>query len=184
MFNWERFPYGMADYFGLRFPAIQSQPPFLKAERHPGHYPPSYSLPFSETYLSVTWASSWLVVGAILGLICLFRKGRPDLFEWGGIIALAVQSMFIVCYYTLAQRYSVDLYPFLIFCTAIFLRRAGASWRWACWLLCALILLSVTMNSLATASWLRDDSTLTHETRTFWNNLTGGYAFIGPEEKH
>jgi len=43
MFNLQRFPFGFSDYFGIHFPATQSQPPFLKADRRFGNYPPSYS---------------------------------------------------------------------------------------------------------------------------------------------
>jgi hypothetical protein len=34
MFSLQRVPYGLADYFGLRFPSLQWQAPFLKADRH------------------------------------------------------------------------------------------------------------------------------------------------------
>src|SRR5438445_3997354 len=43
IFNLQRFPYGVADYFCFWLPPIQSVPPFFNARRHLGHYPPSYS---------------------------------------------------------------------------------------------------------------------------------------------
>ena len=176
MFNLTRFPYGVADYFGFRLPAIQSQPPFLKADRHWGNYPPSYSLPDSETYLSITWASSWLVVGAILGIIRLFGRTKDILFKRVTAAALAIQSLFILCYYTLAQRYSVELYPFLIFCFAIFLSDGGKLLIRARYLLIVLVLISVALNFLATDSWLANDRNLTAETQQFWNALVGKTA--------
>ena len=39
-------------------------------------------------------------------------------------IALFAQFVCILSFFALAQRYSADLYPFLIFCLVIFLRRA------------------------------------------------------------
>lgn len=174
MFNLSRFPYGMADYFGFRLPAFQSQPPFLKADRRWGNYPPSYSLPDSETYLSLTWASGWLLVGAILGIIRLFGRVEDDgLFKRTVAAALAIQALFILCYYTLAQRYSVELYPFLIFCFAVFLSDGGKLLVRARYVLIVLVLISVTLNSLATDSWLANDRNLTPETHYFWNALVG-----------
>ena len=173
MFNLSRFPYGVADYFGFRLPAFQSQPPFLKADRHWGNYPPSYSLPDSETYLSLTWASGWLVVGAIFGLIRLFRRVEDGLFKRAVVAALAIQALFILCYYTLAQRYSVELYPFLIFCFAVFLSDGGKLLIHARYVLVVLVLISVTLNSLATDSWLANDRNLSPETHYFWNALVG-----------
>jgi hypothetical protein len=173
MFNLQRFPYGIADYFGFRLPTIQPQPPFFKADRHFGNYPPSYSLPFSETYLSVTWASSWLVAGAIFGVFSLLRKTGVDLFERGAAAMLATQSMFILCYYTLAQRYSTELYPFLIFCFVVYLSAGGKLLVRTRYLLIALLLVSVIINSLATDSWLAGDLNLPAETRRFWNGIVG-----------
>jgi len=176
MFNVQRFPYGVADYFGFRLPTIQPQPPFFKADRHFGNYPPSYSLPFSETYLPVTWASSWLVVGAIFGVISLLRKTGADLFERGAAAMLATQCMFILCYYTLAQRYSTELYPFLIFCFVVYFSAGGKFLVRTRYLLMALLLVSVIINSLATDSWLAGDLNLPVETRNFWSAIAGRTA--------
>jgi hypothetical protein len=178
MLNLQRFPYGVADYFGPRLPAIQSQPPFFKAERHFGNYPPFYSLPFSETYLSVTWASSWLVLGALLGIICLFSRIRTGLFKRAAAVALATQCIFILCYYTLAQRYSVELYPFLIFCFVVLLSDGGKMLARARYALIGLVLISATINSLATDSWLAADRNLPVETQHFWNALAGKKAAL------
>jgi hypothetical protein len=178
MFNLQRFPHGVADYFGVRLPAIQSQPPFFKADRHFDNYPPSYSLPFSETYLPVTWASGWLVFGAILGMICLFRKVRGNLFKRATAAALATQCMFILCYYTLAQRYSLELYPFLIFCLAVLLSDGEKMLARVRYVLIGLILISATINSLATDSWLAADRNLPLETQHFWNAIAGKRAAL------
>ena len=174
MFNLRRFPYGLSDYFGVQFPATQSQPPFLKADRRFGNYFPSYSLPFSETYLPITWASSWLVAGAILGIVCLFRK--IDLFKRIVAGALVTQCLFILCYYTLAQRYSAELYPFLIFCFAVLLSAGGILLVRARYALIVLVLISAAINSLATDSWLASDRNLPQETQHFWNALAGKSA--------
>lgn len=173
VFNLRRLPYSFSDYFGVQFPATQSQPPFLKADRRFGNYPPSYSLPFSETYLPTTWASSWLVAGAIAGIFCLLRKSSGDLLKRLVAAALATQCLFILCYYTLAQRYSTEFYPFLIFCFAFFLSVGGTLLIRTRYVLMTLILISAVINTLATDSWLAGDRNLTAETQRFWNAVAG-----------
>src|SRR5205807_6473798 len=123
MFSLRRIPYSVADYFHFRFPSLQWQAPFLRADRYFYAHPQLYSNAFSETYLPVTWTANWLLAGAIFGTICLFRRNCADLFERGAAIAFAFQAIGILSYFVLAQRYSVDLYPFLIFFFLIFLRR-------------------------------------------------------------
>ena len=86
---------------------------------------------------------------------------------------LATQSMFILCYYTLAQRYSTELYPFLIFCFVVYLSAGGKLLVRTRYLLIALLLVSVIINSLATDSWLAGDLNLPAQTRNFWNGIVG-----------
>src|SRR5437763_8478214 len=69
-----RIPYSFADYFKLRFPGLKREPALLVADRHVYDYPSLYSNDFSEVYLPVTWSSSWLIFGAIIGIVRLFRR--------------------------------------------------------------------------------------------------------------
>jgi len=170
----QRVPYGLADYFGLRFPSLQAQAPFLKADRHFFAHPQLYSIPFSETYLSIPWGASWLLAGAILGVIYLVRRNCADLFERGAAVAFALQGLGILSFYTLSQRYSVDLYPFLIFCLLVFLRRGGVLLARIYHVIIGLVLVSITVNSLATVSWLVDsDQNVRPETRAIWTRFLG-----------
>lgn len=174
IFSLRRVPYSLADYFGLSLPSLQAQVPFLKADRHFFAHPQLYSLPFSETYLSVPWAASWLLAGAILGAICLVRRNYADLFERGAAGAFALQCLGILSFYSLSQRYSVDLYPFLIFCLIVFLRRDGVFLARTYRLIIGLVVVSITINSLATVSWLVDsDQNVRPETRAIWNRFLG-----------
>ena len=174
IFSWQRIPYSVADYFGLRFPSLQWQAPFLKADRHFFAHSQLYSLPFSETYLPIPWAASWLLAGAILGAICLVRRNCADLFERGTAAAFALQCLGILSYYALSQRYSVDLYPFLIFCLLVFLRSGGVFLARAYRVMIGLVLVSIMVNSLATVSWLVDsDQNVRPETRAIWNRFLG-----------
>src|SRR5947207_8340007 len=121
VFSPRRLPYSFADYFSLRFPSLERNPPFLRAARHSYDYPSLYSNDFSEVYLPLPWCSGWLVFGAIMGIIRLVRRSCADAFERGAAVALFGQCLCILSYFLLAQRYAADLYPFLIFCLVIFL---------------------------------------------------------------
>jgi hypothetical protein len=169
-----RIPYSFADYFSLRFPSLQSQPPFLYAGRHFYIYPALFSNADSEVYVSVLWSSSWLVFAAIMGIACLLRPKRDGLFEWSTAIALFVQFLCILSYFLLAQRYSADLYPFLIFCLIIFLSSDIAVLLWARQTIVGLVVLSIAINALATISWLVNaDVNVPAQTRTAWEELLG-----------
>jgi hypothetical protein len=174
VFSARRISHSFADYFSLRFPSFQRDPPFLAADRHPYDYPQLFSNPFSEVYLSVLWCSSWLVFGAIMGIICLARDKCAHLFERGIALALLIQCLCILSFFALAQRYAADLYPFLIFCFVIFLRSGGIALVRSRHVIIGLVTLSVIVNSLATVSWLVGaDQNVPVETKAVWEKLLG-----------
>jgi len=168
IFNLTRIPYSFADYFSLVPPSLHLHPPFLRVDRHalPNYAP--FSLPLSEVFLSVPWCSSWIIVGAIMGIVCLVLPGRTDYLQRWTALALFAQFVCILSYFALAQRYAADLYPFLIFCVVVFLGAGGIVLLRLRYLLVGLIAVSIIINSLATAYWLASDSNLPLETRTFW----------------
>jgi hypothetical protein len=174
VFRLHRIPYSFADYFSLYFPGLERQPPFLYADRHFYDYPALFSNPDSEVYVSLLWFSSWLVFGAVMGLICLLRPKGAGLFERGIAVALFVQCLCILSYFLLAQRYSTDLYPFLIFCLVIFLGSDGIALLWSRYTIIGLVVLSIVINSLATISWLVDaDLNVPTQTRAAWEKAIG-----------
>jgi len=76
LFRIERVPYSFADYFILRAPELQREPPFFKAGRQPYHdHETLYVMPFTETYSSLLWSSSWILLGAVIGVAILLRPG-------------------------------------------------------------------------------------------------------------
>jgi hypothetical protein len=174
LFSPSRIPYSLADYFSLRFPSIERQPPFLVADRHSYNYPSLFSNPDSEVYISLLWSSSWMVFAAIMGITCLFRRKGFNLFARGATVALLAQFVCILSYFLLAQRYATDLYPFLIFCLIVFLGSGGTALLRSRHLLIGLVALSVVINSLATVSWLINaDQNVPAETRAAWEKLFG-----------
>lgn len=174
VFSPRRILHSLADYFSLRFPSFHRYPPFLAADRHSYDYPRLFSNPFSEVYLSVLWCSSWLVFGAIMGIICLVRHKGAHVFERGVAVALLIQCLCILSFFALAERYAADLYPFLIFCLVIFLRSGGVALVRSRQVIIGLVALSVIVNSVATVSWLVDaDQNVPAETKAAWERLLG-----------
>ena len=173
VFSPRRILHSLADYFSLRFPSFHRYPPFLAADRHSYDYPRLFSNPFSEVYLSVSWCSSWLVFGAIMGIICLVRHKGAHVFE-RGVAGSAYQCLCILSFFALAERYAADLYPFLIFCLVIFLRSGGVALVRSRQVIIGLVALSVIVNSVATVSWLVDaDQNVPAETKAAWERLLG-----------
>jgi len=169
-----RILHSFADYFSVRFPSLEREPPFLAADRYSYDYPSLYSNDFSEVYLPLPWCSGWLVFGAIMGIICLVRRDGADAFHRAAAAALFAQSLCILSFFALAQRYSADLYPFLIFCLIIFLRSGGAALVRSCRVIIGLVGLSIVVNSLATVSWLiGPDQNVPSQTKAAWEKLLG-----------
>jgi hypothetical protein len=178
IFSPRRIPYSFADYFSLRLPSLERRPPFVAVDRHLYNYPSLFSNPDSEVYISLLWSSSWLVFAAIMGIVCLVRR-KVDLLGWGIIAAaLVVQFLCILSYFLLAQRYATDLYPFLVFCLAMFLGSGDSELLWSRHIIIGLVALSVVINSLATVSWLVDaDLNVPAETRAAWEKLLGRHSY-------
>jgi hypothetical protein len=177
VFALRRIPYSFADYFSLHFPGLEPEPPFLRADRHSYSHPSLFSNPYSEVYISLVWCSGWLVFAAIMGIACLIRRKGIDLFEMGLVVALFTQFFCVLSYFLLAQRYTTDLYPFLIFCLVIFLGSGSVALTRSRYVLVGLVALSVAVNSLATISWLVNaDQNVPTETKAAWEKLLGRHS--------
>jgi hypothetical protein len=171
MLNLDRAPYSFADYFSLRPPVFRSHAPFVQVDRHPLPYPSLFSLPNTETYVSLSWSAGWLVLGALFGLFYLFRPRRADWFQRAVATALFVEFLLILCHFALAQRYMVELLPFLVICLAVFLRNGGTIVHRTA--IIALVVVSAAVNALGTAFWLSNDGNQPRETRVFWSIVAG-----------
>jgi hypothetical protein len=166
-------PYSFADYFFLRCPEFQDEPPFLKASREPYDHPTLYVVPFTETYSSLLWCSSWILLGAVLGMAMLLRPGASDGVDRTIAGILLLQVIVILSFMGLAQRYAAEFYPFLIFAFLFFLRHGRFAFQLR-YLLIALVAVSVVINSLTTVSWvLESDMNVPAETKAKWNELLG-----------
>jgi hypothetical protein len=173
LFRLERVPYSFADYFFLRSPKPQREAPFLKANREDYDHESLYVMPFTETYSSVLWCSSWILVGAVIGMAMLLRPGGIDVVDRAIAAILLIQVVVILSFMGLAQRYVAELFPFLIFTFLIFLRQGKIVFQLR-YLLMVLVVVSVVINSLTTVSWLVEaDMNVPAETRAKWNRFLG-----------
>ena len=173
LFRLDRVPYSFADYFFLRRPELQHKPPFLKASRQPYNHPTLYVMPFTETYSSLLWCSSWILLGAVIGVAMLLRPGGSDGVDRTIAGIFFLQVIIILSFMGLAQRYAAEFYPFLIFAFLFFLRSGRFAFQLR-YLLIGLVAVSVVINSLTTVSWLLEaDMNVPAETRAKWNEFLG-----------
>jgi hypothetical protein len=173
LFRLERLPYSFADYFVLRSPKVQRQAPFFKANRTDYRHETLYVMPFTETYSSLLWSSSWILLGAVIGVAMLLRPGGTDSVDRAIAAIFLLQVIVILSFMGLAQRYIAELFPFLIFAFLIFLRQGKIAFQLR-YLLIGLVAVSVAINSLSTVSWLVEaDMNVPAETRAKWNQFLG-----------
>jgi hypothetical protein len=173
LFSIERVPYSFADYFFLRWPKFEREPPFLKAGRETYDHPTLYVMPFTETYSSLLWCSSWILLGAAIGVAMLLRPGGSDVVERTIGAILFVEVIVILSFMGLCQRYAAEFFPFLIFAFLFFLRQGKIAFRLR-YLLVGLVAVSVVINSLTTVSWLVDaDMNVPAATRAKWKEFLG-----------
>lgn len=172
LFRLERVPYSFADYFILRRPELTHEPPFLRVGRQSYDHPSLYVMFFTETYCSLLWCSSWILLGAVIGVAILLRPGRSDGVERTIAAMFFLEMIVILSFMGLAQRYTAEFFPFFVFAFFVFLR-SGPVFRLR-YPLIALVAISVVINSLTTVSWLVEaDMNVPAETRAKWIEFLG-----------
>jgi hypothetical protein len=130
-------------------------------------------MPFTETYSSLLWSSSWILLGAVIGIALLLRPGGASAQDRAIAAAFFLQVLVISSFMGLAQRYLAEFFPFLIFAFLFFLRQGKVASRLS-YVLVALVALSIVINSLTTVSWLVDDDrNVPAETRAKWKQFLG-----------
>lgn len=173
LFRLERVPYSFADYFFLRRPQYQPGAPFVWTGRAPYDHPTLYVMPFTETYSSLLWCSPWILLGAVMGIVLLARPKGSDGLDRGIALGLFAQVIVILAFMGLAQRYTAEFFPFLIFCFVLFLEKGGRTLFHLRYAIIALVAVSLVINTLATTSWHVGDPYTPIETRTFWHRVVG-----------
>lgn len=158
IFRVERVPYTFADYFYLWRPKIQHGhgPVFLRAGRAPYNPHGLFVMPFTETYSSLLWSAGWIVICGFTGLLLLLWPKNSNWFDRAIAAVLLTQWISILCYMGLCQRYVAEFFPFLVFAFIFFLRTGRAAYHLR-YLLIAVVLASVVINSVTTVAWLLED---------------------------
>jgi hypothetical protein len=124
--NLARVPSTLLNYFGLTTGSLFPIPPYFQLA--PVRYlDDSIFFGWKEQTLSLTLGSSWLVLGALLGVVTLVRRWRP----WETLVALAFvpEVAVIATFYFVTQRYAADLLPVLVFLFSLFLIEVGRRGR-------------------------------------------------------
>jgi hypothetical protein len=153
LFRLERVPYSLADYLYLRHPIRQALSPYIKTSWQSYNYPSLYVMPFTETYSSLAWCSSWILFGSLVGMGFLLWPRSSTWMDRVIAVFLLAQVIIICSFMGLAQRYLAEFFPFLIFSFLLFLRR-GLAFFPVRYLLIGLVLASIVINSLSTLGWL------------------------------
>ncbi|MGE5212364.1 MAG: hypothetical protein ACM3NN_01590 [Nitrospirota bacterium] len=173
LFRLDRVPYSFADYFFLRSPRLQREAPFFKANRQDYGHETLYVMPFTETYSSLLWSSSWLLLGAVIGVWMLLQPGGADGVDRAIATIFLLQVIGILSFMGLCQRYIADLFPFLVYAFLIFLRQGKIAFQLR-YVLTGLVIVSVVINSLSTVSWLVEaDMNVPAATKAKWNQFLG-----------
>jgi hypothetical protein len=130
-------------------------------------------MPFTETYSSLIWYSSWIVLGAIIGVALLFKPGGHDAVDRMIAAILFIQVIAIMSVPAVIQRYATEFYPFLVFAFFFFLHSGRAAFHLR-YLLIGLVAVSIVINSLSTVAWLVDaDMNVPQKTRDTWKAFLG-----------
>jgi hypothetical protein len=178
LFRLERVPYSLADYVYLRRPLRQPLAPYLKTTQQSYNHPTLYVMPFTETYSSLVWCASWIVLGALIGIVFLLFPKRSSGIDRAIAMMLFAQIIAICSFMGLAQRYIAEFFPFLIFSFVLFLRCGPAVFRLR-YVIVALVLASAIINSLSTIGWLVEvDANTPPDVRARWT------AFLGRTPGH
>jgi hypothetical protein len=172
LFRLERVPYSFADYFFLRRPEPQRNAPYLKSRRQ-ACSGTLYVMPFTETYSSLLWCSTWIVLGAVIGVAMLLRPGTSNWVDRGIAAIFLLQCVLILAFMGLAQRYVAEFFPFLLFAFILFLRQGKVAYHLR-YVIVALVFVSAVINSLTTVSWLVGaDMNVPAATKAKWNEWLG-----------
>jgi hypothetical protein len=145
----------------------------LKATRQVYRHENLYVVPFTETYSSLLWSSSWILLGGVIGVAMLLRPGGANGVERAVAAIFLLQVIVILSFMGLAQRYLAEFFPFLIFIFLIFLRQGKIAFQLR-YLFIGLVVVSVLINGLSTISWLVEaDMNVPVSIQEKWNQFLG-----------
>lgn len=120
MFNLAYLPDGTWNYLVRIVDHTQNSFPFLQYVRAETVKPELYAPGYRQGTLSLILATPYLILMSLAGIFYLLRTRQKALLTC--LLLLAGQSVLIMCYPYMTQRYSSEFLPFLILATALALR--------------------------------------------------------------
>jgi hypothetical protein len=152
-FNPKRMGPAFYNYFGVSRDFFSSSFPWFELARP--EYPDwgLYPRLFKSYLVSLSLASSWIVLGAAVGSGYLFARTSSWIVRLCGI-AFLLEIGLVSSYYIMELRYSIDFFPYLIFAYAFFLASMGARQplRGRGQELASVLLFSVALSCIVTVS--------------------------------
>ena len=110
--NVSRIPSALLNYFGIFSEYVSALPPYFRMRTVEYLRPELYVGDWREQVISCTFASPWLVVGAIAG-IAGFRRLSFKVTWATYVAAFSVEAFIIASYFFVTQRYAADFLPIL-----------------------------------------------------------------------
>lgn len=153
VFNAARLPSAAANYFGLTARSLSPNPPFFQLARV-RYRDDALFFGWKEETLSLTLGSSWLVLGAVLGVYSLVRRPRPMSVAVAAFFA--AEALIISAYYMETQRFAAEYVPLFVYLLALWfgrVRDGSVSRRWVIWTFMGLALLSSAATVGSALQW-------------------------------
>jgi len=156
--NHHRLPTTFFNYFSLTPSHFLSEPPYVRLVQ-PTYLHPAYFPSFRQGLLSIPVSAPWLLSTALVGVVLAIRRGSRAI-PLVALALLASQIAFIGGFYHIAHRYSLEMYPTIVFAHLLFLAcvRPPKRARVAALVVTLLVLLSVATNCLSQVHWLLHES--------------------------
>ena len=121
-FNLRRLPSSLWNYYGFSAETFTRVPPFFNTV-HVQYANDALFFAWKEQATSLTIASSWLVVSALIGVGLLVRRRGLGWIRLAAACFL-VQSLIIASYFFVTQRYAAEFLPLLALLLAVCLATA------------------------------------------------------------
>ena len=169
IFNLRRIPSALRNYFRLTTGSLINGPPYFQVARVQ-YANDALFVGWKEETFSLSFGSSWLVLGAALGVLALLRHPRSALAIVVAVL-LGEQALLISTYYFVTQRFSAEFLPLLMFLFSAYLGISAAPTgpgRVLGWLLPVLALGSAVVTVASTLQWnqaINDDVPLDYKIR-------------------
>ena len=121
-FNFFRIPISLYNLLWIRLDSLSMYPPYLLSVK-PQFLTPKLYMEWSERVVPLSLSTPWILLFFASALLYAFRRRvRRDLLLCGG--AFLVQTLMILSWHFLTERYTADLMPLLLFSVLVVFHHA------------------------------------------------------------